>query len=54
MLSDRIQELKKMLMKEAGLVEKMVALSMDGLFYNNTGFLAEVNNFENQVNQIEI
>ena len=34
MLETRIPELKQMLMSEAGLVEKMASLSVDGLYKN--------------------
>ena len=54
MLIERISELKKLLLAEAGLVEKMILLAMDGLANFGTAFLEEVNTFENRVNQIEI
>ncbi len=54
MLIERISELKKLLLAEAGLVEKMIMLAMDGLANFGTAFQEEVNTFENRVNQIEI
>lgn len=54
MLIERISELKQLLMAEAGLVEKMILLAMDGLTNFGTAFLEEVNTFETRVNQIEI
>ncbi len=54
MLIERISELKQLLMAEAGLVEKMILLAMDGLANFGTAFLEEVNTFETRVNQIEI
>ena len=54
MLIERISELKKLLLAEAGLVEKMIMLAMDGLANFGTAFQEEVNTFETRVNQIEI
>ena len=54
MLIERISELKKLLLAEAGLVEKMIMLAMDGLINFGTAFQEEVNTFETRVNQIEI
>ena len=54
MLTERISELKKLLLAEAGLVEKMIMLAMDGLANFGTAFQEEVNTFETRVNQIEI
>ncbi|HPW25434.1 MAG TPA: phosphate signaling complex protein PhoU, partial [Candidatus Syntrophosphaera thermopropionivorans] len=50
----RIQELKQMLISEAGLVEKMVSLSVDGLYKNIPSLLENVLALENQVNQTEL
>jgi len=46
MLIERISELKQLLMAEAGLVEKMILLAMDGLANFGTAFLEAVNTFE--------
>ncbi|HOL33991.1 MAG TPA: phosphate signaling complex protein PhoU [Candidatus Syntrophosphaera thermopropionivorans] len=54
MLETRIQELKQMLISEAGLVEKMVSLSVDGLYKNIPSLLENVLALENQVNQTEL
>lgn len=47
-------ELKQLLLSEASLVEKMVAMSIDGLYKNASQLLADVMVFENRVNQIEL
>lgn len=54
MINEKIQELKAMLMAEAGLVEKMVILAMDGLFSSNSSYETEVLTYEKRVNQIEV
>lgn len=54
MLETRIQELKQMLISEAGLVEKMVSLSVDGLYKNIPSLLENVLALEEQVNQTEL
>ena len=54
MINDKIVELTAMLMAEANLVEKMVTLSMNGLFNSNTSYEAEVLTYEKRVNQIEV
>lgn len=54
MLETRIQELKQMLISEAGLVEKMVSLSVDGLYKNIPSLLENVLALEDQVNQTEL
>lgn len=54
MTNEKIKDLKAMLMAEAGLVEKMVTLAMDGLFSSNSSFENEVMIYEKRVNQIEI
>ena len=54
MLETRIQELKQMLISEAGLVEKMVSLSVDGLYKNIPSLLKNVLALEDQVNQTEL
>ncbi|HOD59520.1 MAG TPA: phosphate signaling complex protein PhoU [Candidatus Syntrophosphaera sp.] len=54
MLETRIQELKQMLMSEAGLVEKMASLSVDGLYKTIPSLLENVLALEDQVNQTEL
>lgn len=47
-------EAKQLLMSEASLVEKMVSMSIDGLYNGNEQLLQEVLIFEDRVNQIEL
>ncbi|MGC9361529.1 MAG: phosphate signaling complex protein PhoU [Candidatus Syntrophosphaera sp.] len=47
-------EAKKLMMSEASLVEKMVSMSIDGLYNGNENLLREVLTFEDRVNQIEL
>jgi phosphate transport system protein len=54
MITTDKQELKKLLMAEASLVEKMVSMAIGGLFDMDTAFLQEVLTFEQRVNQIEV
>ncbi|HNX38458.1 MAG TPA: phosphate signaling complex protein PhoU [Candidatus Cloacimonadota bacterium] len=54
MIQDKILELKQLLMSEASLVEKMVSMSIDGLYRNSEDLLNNVLSFENRVNQIEL
>lgn len=54
MLQDKILELKRLLMSEASLVEKMVSLSIDGLYSGARNLLAEILDWEAQVNSIEL
>lgn len=54
MLESKILELKQMLLTEAGLVEKMAALSADGLYSRQNGLLRIVNEYEDRVNQLEL
>ncbi|MEN6445806.1 MAG: phosphate signaling complex protein PhoU [Candidatus Cloacimonas sp.] len=54
MLNERIYELKKTLLEEAGLVEKMVVLAMEELVNFGKSYQEEVNTLENKVNKIEI
>ncbi len=53
MLAHRIDELKKLLMAEAGLVEKMLIMPFDGL-KSCVSYLDEVMTFEQRVNQLEV
>jgi phosphate transport system protein len=53
MLDDKLNELKKLLMAEAGLVEKMLSLPFDGL-RDRVSCLDEVMTFERRVNQLEL
>ncbi|MFO8144262.1 MAG: phosphate signaling complex protein PhoU [Candidatus Syntrophosphaera sp.] len=54
MLHAKIMEAKKLMMSEASLVEKMVSMSIDGLYNGNEDLLREVLIFEDRVNQIEL
>ena len=54
MLSQKLTELKKLLMAEASLVEKMVAISMNAIMGGYECNLMEVNHFEKRVNQLEL
>jgi phosphate transport system protein len=54
MLHAKIMEAKQLLMSEASLVEKMVSMSIDGLYNGNEQLLQEVLIFEDRVNQIEL
>jgi phosphate transport system protein len=54
MLETKIKELKQLLMSEASLVEKMVSMSITGLFNGQSSLLEDVNVFERRVNQIEL
>ncbi len=47
-------ELKKQILAEASLVEKMVAISFDAIYQDNTTSLDNVMTFEKRVNQLEI
>jgi phosphate transport system protein len=54
MLTNKILELKQLLMSEASLAEKMVNMSIDALYTNNPNILQDVLVFEDRVNQIEV
>lgn len=54
MLTDRITELKRLLLSEVSLVGKMVTMSIDGLYKHGHAFLEEVLQFEQRVNKIEL
>jgi len=54
MLANKITDLKKLLMAEASLVEKMVAMSFDAIYSDNNTCLTDVMTFESRVNQLEI
>ncbi len=54
MIPYKILELKKLLMAEASLVEKMVAMSIDGLYRANGNLMEEVGVFETRVNSLEL
>ena len=54
MIDTKIIELKKLLMAEATLVEKMVSMSIEGLYNSWVGMLLEVLIFEKRVNQIDV
>ena len=54
MIYSKIMELKQLLLSEASLVEKMVAMSIDGLYKDAGQLLADVMVFETRVNQIEL
>ncbi|MDP3114989.1 MAG: phosphate signaling complex protein PhoU [Candidatus Cloacimonadaceae bacterium] len=54
MLIEKISELKKLLMAEAGLVENMVAMCFTGIKSVSGGSLEDVMVFETRVNQLEI
>ncbi|MBW6513217.1 MAG: phosphate signaling complex protein PhoU [Candidatus Syntrophosphaera sp.] len=54
MLQMKILELKQLLMSEASLVEKMVCMSIDGLYTRSESLLRDVLVFEERVNQIEL
>lgn len=54
MLSIKITELKKLLMAEASLVEKMVSMAFQGLNSDTRESFDDVQIFEKRVNQLEI
>ncbi len=54
MLSSKIAELKKLLMAEASLVEKMVSMAFQGLHTDTRESFEDVLIFEKRVNQLEI
>ena len=54
MITNKINDLKKLLMAEASLVEKMVAMSFDAIYSDNSTYLTDVMTFEKRVNQLEI
>lgn len=54
MQADKIRELKGLMMSEAALVEKMVSLTINGIYSVGSTFLEEVMIFEQRVNQIEL
>ncbi len=54
MLEAKILELKQMLLTEASLVEQMVSLSADGIYTRQSCLLDRINQFEGQVNQLEL
>lgn len=54
MLNQKLNDLKKMLMAEASLVEKMLGISMNAIMGGYECNLMEVTQFENRVNQLEL
>ena len=54
MLASKILELKKLLMAEASLVEKMVALAFQGLYTEQNTAFEDVMVYEKRVNQLEV
>ncbi len=54
MLANKLLELKKQILAEASLVEKMVATSFDAIYQDDTTSLDNVMTFEKRVNQLEI
>ncbi|PKN78207.1 MAG: phosphate transport system regulatory protein PhoU [Candidatus Cloacimonetes bacterium HGW-Cloacimonetes-1] len=54
MLASKILELKKLLMAEASLVEKMVAMAFQGLYTDQNSSFEDVMIFEKRVNQLEV
>lgn len=54
MIDSKKQELKQLLMAEATLVEKMISMSIGGLYNSGNAFLQDVLIFETRVNQIEL
>lgn len=54
MLAHKISELKKLLLAEASLVEKMVSLSFQGLYHEYKESFDDVQIFEKRVNQLEL
>jgi len=54
MLAPKILELKKLLMAEASLVEKMVSMAFHGLYHEYRESFEDVLIFEKRVNQLEI
>jgi len=54
MLNQKLTELKKLLMAEASLVEKMVSVSMNAIMGGYECNLMDVNHFEKRVNQLEL
>jgi len=54
MLAAKILELKKLLMAEASLVEKMVAMAFQGLYTDHNNAFEDVMVYEKRVNQLEV
>ena len=54
MLAAKIMELKKLLMAEASLVEKMVAMAFQGLYTDQSTTFEGVMVYEKRVNQLEV
>ncbi len=54
MISSKKDELKQLMMAQAGLVEKMISMAIGGLYDSGVSFVEEVMIFEKRVNQIEM
>ncbi|HRY84109.1 MAG TPA: phosphate signaling complex protein PhoU [Candidatus Cloacimonadota bacterium] len=54
MQEHKLKELKGLLMSEASLVEKMISLTINGIYDVGSSFWDEVMTFEQRVNQIEL
>ncbi|PKN72037.1 MAG: phosphate transport system regulatory protein PhoU [Candidatus Cloacimonetes bacterium HGW-Cloacimonetes-3] len=54
MISSKKEELKQLMMAQAGLVEKMISMAIGGLYDSGVSFVEEVMIFEKHVNQIEM
>lgn len=54
MQAEKLKELKGLLMSEAALVEKMISITVNGIYNIGSPFWDEVMTFEQRVNQIEL